>query len=216
MAPVITGGTQWRTVAPAAAARAAAGGSMRRRRPRRPGPAQGRMRLLTRAQLGELAGRSAGHGRFGADAARLRRLPAVGRQHVQRADRQRGRPLSRGHQEDARRATSRTPRAARRRWPTARPAAPATPPASASSSPASDSAPGAGRWSPTEIDRYAKIALDAAGRGNDPYKGLFYVTLGLLDSPNFLYRIELGTPIRRRAVASASTRTRWPAGSATS
>jgi hypothetical protein len=47
---------------------------------------------------------------------------------------------------------------------------------------------------PVEVDRYGKVALDAAARANDPFKGLFYAALGLLDSPNFLYRIELGTP----------------------
>jgi hypothetical protein len=47
---------------------------------------------------------------------------------------------------------------------------------------------------PVEVDRYATIAADAAARANDPYKGFLYATLGLLDSPNFLYRIELGAP----------------------
>jgi hypothetical protein len=45
-----------------------------------------------------------------------------------------------------------------------------------------------------EVERYTKIALDAGARASDPYKGLYYATLGLLGSPNFLYRVEIGTP----------------------
>ena len=46
----------------------------------------------------------------------------------------------------------------------------------------------------TEVARYAGAAADGGTRLGDPYQGLMYATLGLLTSPNFLYRVELGTP----------------------
>ena len=45
-----------------------------------------------------------------------------------------------------------------------------------------------------EITRYATIATTAAGMLKDFWGGLEYGLAGLLDSPHFLYREELGTP----------------------
>jgi hypothetical protein len=46
-----------------------------------------------------------------------------------------------------------------------------------------------------EIDRYTKLAVSAAGAlGNDVNQGLIYGFAGLLASPNFLYRVEIGQP----------------------
>jgi hypothetical protein len=57
-----------------------------------------------------------------------------------------------------------------------------------------------------EVARYAKVADDAAGTLNDFYGGLEYALAGILQSPNFLFRSELGevdpsTPARRRFTA---------------
>jgi hypothetical protein len=46
----------------------------------------------------------------------------------------------------------------------------------------------------TEIDRYVKLAIDAASALADPWRGLAYAATGLLESPNFLYRVEIGAP----------------------
>src|SRR6185295_2292332 len=48
-----------------------------------------------------------------------------------------------------------------------------------------------------EVARYAGAAADGGTKLGDPYQGLMYATLGLLTSPNFLYRVELGTPDAR-------------------
>jgi hypothetical protein len=49
---------------------------------------------------------------------------------------------------------------------------------------------------PDELARYAQVAVDAAAiTGGDGYAGLRYAVAGLLQSPNFLYRVELGTPV---------------------
>ena len=48
-----------------------------------------------------------------------------------------------------------------------------------------------------EIARYADAATTGATKLGDPYQGLMYATLGLLTSPNFLYRVELGVPDAR-------------------
>jgi hypothetical protein len=48
-----------------------------------------------------------------------------------------------------------------------------------------------------EIDRYTKLATDAAKALADPLKGLVYATAGLLESPNFIYRVEIGQPDAR-------------------
>ena len=46
-----------------------------------------------------------------------------------------------------------------------------------------------------ETDRYTKLAVSAAGAlGNDVNQGLIYGFAGLLASPNFLYRVEIGQP----------------------
>jgi hypothetical protein len=45
-----------------------------------------------------------------------------------------------------------------------------------------------------EIDRTTKLAGDAARALGDPWKGLAYATAALLESPNFIYRVELGVP----------------------
>ena len=45
-----------------------------------------------------------------------------------------------------------------------------------------------------EVSRYAGVASTAATMLSDPIKGLMYATMGLLESPNFLYRIEVGAP----------------------
>ena len=54
-----------------------------------------------------------------------------------------------------------------------------------------------------EVARYAKLADDAAGTLDDFYGGLEYALAGILQSPNFLFRSELGevdpsAPARRR------------------
>jgi len=47
-----------------------------------------------------------------------------------------------------------------------------------------------------ELARYAGVAVDAAGLlGGDPWLGLQYAVAGLLQSPNFVYRVELGEPV---------------------
>ena len=39
------------------------------------------------------------------------------------------------------------------------------------------------------------MPLDAIGKAlGDPYKGLLYATAGLLATPYFVYRVELGQP----------------------
>jgi hypothetical protein len=45
-----------------------------------------------------------------------------------------------------------------------------------------------------EIDRTTKLAGDAARALADPWKGLAYAAAALLESPNFIYRVELGAP----------------------
>jgi Protein of unknown function (DUF1592)/Protein of unknown function (DUF1588)/Protein of unknown function (DUF1595)/Protein of unknown function (DUF1585)/Protein of unknown function (DUF1587) len=45
-----------------------------------------------------------------------------------------------------------------------------------------------------EISLHAQVGVTAGQALGDATKGLVYTTLGLLDSPNFLYRIEIGTP----------------------
>jgi hypothetical protein len=57
-----------------------------------------------------------------------------------------------------------------------------------------------------EVARYAKVADDAARALNDFYAGLQYALAGILQSPNFLFRSELGeidpsAPERRRFTA---------------
>jgi hypothetical protein len=47
-----------------------------------------------------------------------------------------------------------------------------------------------------ELARYASVATTTAELlGGDPWLGLQYAVAGLLQSPNFLYRVELGTPV---------------------
>lgn len=47
-----------------------------------------------------------------------------------------------------------------------------------------------------ELTRYASLAAtNAALLGGDPWIGLQYAVAGLLQSPHFLYRVELGTPV---------------------
>ncbi len=47
-----------------------------------------------------------------------------------------------------------------------------------------------------ELARYEALALQTAQLlGGDPWQGLQYAVAGLLQSPNFLYRVELGTPL---------------------
>jgi hypothetical protein len=47
-----------------------------------------------------------------------------------------------------------------------------------------------------EAQRYADLAVEVAGLlGGDPWIGLQYAVAGLLQSPNFIYRVELGTPV---------------------
>jgi Protein of unknown function (DUF1595)/Protein of unknown function (DUF1592) len=47
-----------------------------------------------------------------------------------------------------------------------------------------------------ELTRYASLAATNAGLlGGDPWIGLQYAVAGLLQSPHFLYRVELGTPV---------------------
>jgi hypothetical protein len=46
-----------------------------------------------------------------------------------------------------------------------------------------------------EVDRYTNLAVSAAkALGNDVGQGLIYGFAGLLSSPNFLYRVEIGQP----------------------
>jgi hypothetical protein len=45
-----------------------------------------------------------------------------------------------------------------------------------------------------EITRYTEAAVAGGAKLGDPYQALMYATLGLLTSPNFLYRVELGVP----------------------
>ena len=45
-----------------------------------------------------------------------------------------------------------------------------------------------------EQERYATLGDAAAQALNDPWSGPRYAALGLLQSPNFLYRVELGVP----------------------
>jgi len=47
-----------------------------------------------------------------------------------------------------------------------------------------------------EIERYTDLAAEVAGiLGGDAWGGLQYAVAGILQSPNFLYRVELGTPV---------------------
>ena len=46
-----------------------------------------------------------------------------------------------------------------------------------------------------EIDRYVALAKQAGTSLNDGWKGLTYALAGVLQSPNFLYRVELGTAV---------------------
>jgi hypothetical protein len=47
-----------------------------------------------------------------------------------------------------------------------------------------------------EIARYQQVAFDVAGLlDGDPWVGLQHSVVGLLQSPNFVYRVELGTPL---------------------
>jgi hypothetical protein len=47
-----------------------------------------------------------------------------------------------------------------------------------------------------ELTRYASVATTTAELlGGDPWIGLQHAVAGLLQSPNFLYRVELGTPV---------------------
>lgn len=47
-----------------------------------------------------------------------------------------------------------------------------------------------------EIERYQRVALDVSELlSGDAWVGLQYAVVGLLQSPNFLYRVELGTPL---------------------
>jgi hypothetical protein len=47
-----------------------------------------------------------------------------------------------------------------------------------------------------ELARYASVVVTTADLlGGDPWIGLQYAVAGLLQSPNFLYRVELGTPV---------------------
>jgi len=47
-----------------------------------------------------------------------------------------------------------------------------------------------------EVARYGEVATSVAGLlGGDPWLGLQYAVAGLLQSPNFVYRVELGAPV---------------------
>lgn len=47
-----------------------------------------------------------------------------------------------------------------------------------------------------ELARYADLAVEVTALlGGDPWLGLQYAVAGLLQSPNFLYRVEVGTPV---------------------
>jgi hypothetical protein len=48
-----------------------------------------------------------------------------------------------------------------------------------------------------EIERYTRLAMQAAQATRDVYGGLLYATAGLLESPHFTYRVELGQPDAR-------------------
>lgn len=45
-----------------------------------------------------------------------------------------------------------------------------------------------------ELERYAGVADLGARELSDPWAGLSYAIAGMLQSPNFVYRVELGTP----------------------
>jgi hypothetical protein len=45
-----------------------------------------------------------------------------------------------------------------------------------------------------EADRYTELGRSAAEALGDPHAALQYVALGMLESPNFLYRVEIGEP----------------------
>lgn len=45
-----------------------------------------------------------------------------------------------------------------------------------------------------EVGRYVKVATDAAGRYNNAYAGTAYLVMAFLQSPYFLYMVEVGEP----------------------
>ena len=45
-----------------------------------------------------------------------------------------------------------------------------------------------------EVDRYANVAVQTGAKLSDPAAGLQNAMAGLLQSPHFLYRIEIGAP----------------------
>lgn len=50
--------------------------------------------------------------------------------------------------------------------------------------------------SPAEVERWGEVVVGVAGLlGGDAWLGLQHAVAGLLQSPNFLYRVELGTPV---------------------
>lgn len=49
--------------------------------------------------------------------------------------------------------------------------------------------------SQAQLDRYSNLAVSAGTSLSDSYAGLRWAASGLLQSPNFLYRSELGTPV---------------------
>ncbi len=47
-----------------------------------------------------------------------------------------------------------------------------------------------------EVERYGQVHADVSALlGGDPWSGLHYAVAGILQSPNFLYRVELGEPV---------------------
>jgi hypothetical protein len=48
--------------------------------------------------------------------------------------------------------------------------------------------------SPVEVERYTALALSAAKTLGDVNQGLLHATSGLLESPHFVYRVEIGAP----------------------
>ena len=60
-----------------------------------------------------------------------------------------------------------------------------------------------------EILRWSGVVTDVTGKLGSVWTGLEHAVSGLLQSPYFLFRVEVGPPIRRRPGDFATTITRW-------
>jgi hypothetical protein len=75
---------------------------------------------------------------------------------------------------------------------------------------ASGAAPIAARSAPDEQARWLGIAGELAN--GDAWQGLRFAVSGMIQSPHFLYRVELGEPDPPTPTAAATPATRWRAG----